>query len=251
MITGASSGIGAEFAQRLAQRGYDLVLVARGADALEALAAQIDASVPAAIEVLPADLTAPAQLAMVASRAKECTLLVNSAGYGLVGDVTELTGADQVDMLRLNVEALTVLSREAAIGMSGRGDGAIINVASTAGFQPIPHEAVYAASKAYVHSFSQALAEEVGPAGVRVLSVCPGFTETAFAARAGAEFERLPSVMVSSPEHVVSCALSDLDRGRAVSIPGYLNAAIAASSKVAPGWLTRKVSAQLTRRTQP
>lgn len=251
LITGASSGIGAVFAERLAARRYDVVLVARGAEPMEVLAGRIDAAHPVSVEVLPADLTAPAQLAMVANRAQECDLLVNSAGYGLVGDVTELSAGDQVDMLRLNVEALTVLSRAAAVGMASRGRGGIINVASTAGFQPIPHEAVYAASKAYVHSFSQALAEELGAAGVRVISVCPGYTHTSFAARAGAEFERLPGLLVSTPEHVVSCALTDFDRGRAVSIPGYLNAAIAAGSKVSPGWITRKISAQLTRRTQP
>lgn len=250
VVTGASSGIGAVFARSLADRGFDLVLIARGADALEELAGRIDASTPASIEVLPADLTAPAELAMVSARARECDLLVNSAGYGLVGDVIDLPRAEQVDMLRLNVEALTVLSREAALGMAARGGGAIINIASTAGFQPIPHEAVYAATKAYVHSFSHALAEEVGPKGVKVLSVCPGYTRTGFAARAGAEFGQLPGLMVSTPEHVVSCALRDLDRGRSVSIPGYLNAAMAAGSKAAPGWLTRKVSAQLTRRTQ-
>ncbi|MCB0916629.1 MAG: SDR family oxidoreductase [Actinobacteria bacterium] len=249
VVTGASSGIGRVFAHRLADREHDLVLVARNDEALQRLADEIADHARVHIDVISADLATTEGVALVAGQLSGAAVLVNSAGYGSVGSVIELPEAEQVGQIRLNIEALTVLSRAAAAGMTERGRGAIINIGSTAGFQPIPYEATYAATKAYVASFSQALAEEVGGAGVRVLCVCPGYTATGFADRAGAEFSQLPSVMVSTPEHVVDTALRDLDRGRSMSIPGYLNAALAVGSKVSPTWLTRKVSGVLTKRT--
>lgn len=249
VITGASSGIGEVFAHRLADRGHDLVLVARSTETLDALAKAVTEHARVRVEVVTADLGTTAGVDLVAHHAAQASVLVNSAGYGSVGSVVDLDAAGQVGQIRLNVEALTVLSRMAAAGMMERKAGAIINIGSTAGFQPIPYEAVYAATKAYVASFSQGLAEEVGGSGVKVLLVCPGYTATGFADRAGAKFTQLPSLMVSTPEHVVDTALRDLDHGRSVSIPGYLNAAIAAGSKVSPTWLTRKVSGVLTKRT--
>lgn len=249
VITGASSGIGEVFAHRFADRDHDLVLVARRTDELERLAAEVTEHARVRVEVVSADLATTEGVALVSQQAASASVLVNSAGYGSVGDVVELDADEQIGQIRLNVEALTVLSRAAAVGMVERGTGVVINIGSTAGFQPIPHEAVYAATKAYVASFSQGLAEEVGGSGVKVLLVCPGYTATGFADRAGAKFAQLPSLMVSTPEHVVDTALRDLDHGRSVSIPGYLNAAIAAGSKVSPTWLTRKVSGGLTKRT--
>lgn len=249
VITGASSGFGRVFAHRLADRAHDLVLVARNEARLQEVAAEVAEHAQVHIKVLAADLATASGVQRVADQVARAAVLVNSAGYGSVGSVAELSEAEQVGQIRLNIEALTILSRAAALGMVEHGRGAIINFGSTAGFQPIPYEAAYAATKAYVASFSQALGEEVGGAGVRVLCVCPSYTDTGFADRAGAAFSQLPSFMVSNPEHVVDTALRDLDRGRSMSIPGYFNAALAAGSKVSPSWLTRKVSGALTKRT--
>ncbi len=180
LVTGASAGIGAAFAEALAREQYDLVLVARRADRLEELAKRLRDARGVAIEVLAADLTDGAGLARVVARVEEGPpdLLVNNAGHGSFGNFAELDIDREVGEIQLNVVALVRLTRAALPGMIRRGHGAIINVSSMAGFQPMPFNATYGATKAFVNSFTEALHEELRGTGVRVQALCPGFTRT-------------------------------------------------------------------------
>lgn len=181
VVTGASSGIGKEFAEVLARRGYDLLIIARDTARLEALAASIRAGGAAAVEVLTADLTdEPALRAVEARVAAEprLTLLVNNAGFGTSGPFAESDIDEEEREIRLNVLAVVRLARAALPGMVERRAGAVINVSSLASFMPGPYNATYYATKAYVTSFSEALHEEVRGTGVVVQALCPGFTHT-------------------------------------------------------------------------
>ena len=248
LVTGASAGIGRAFAVGLADRGYDLVVVARRADALEALAAEL---VPygATTEVLAADLTSDDGLAAVAARladdARPVDLLVNNAGYGTAGIFHTMPVEDEIGMIDLNIAALVRLSHAALGPMCARRAGGVINVSSTASYQPAPGNATYSATKAFVSSFSQALHEEVRGAGVKVLAVCPGFTHSEFQARAGMEAEDVPGFMWQEPEQVVAAALKAYDRGRAVVVTGLINQATAAFATVSPGVVTRKIAGRV------
>ena len=180
LVTGASSGIGAAYARALAAQGYDLILVARRADRLQALADEVKQAHGHRAEVLPADLLrreAPAELvAGVAALGMQVDLLVNNAGMGVHGPFADATAEDDLRMIDLNITSLTALTRAFAPAMIARRSGAIINVASTAAFQAIPFMGVYAATKAYVLSFSEAIAEELRPHGITVQCLCPGAT---------------------------------------------------------------------------
>lgn len=248
LVTGASAGIGRAFAVGLADRGYDLVVVARRADALETLAAEL---VPygAGTEVLAADLTSEDGLAAVAARLADperpVDLLVNNAGYGTAGIFHTMPVEDELGMIDLNIAALVRLSHAALGPMVARRGGGVINVSSTASYQPAPGNATYSATKAFVSSFSQALHEEVRGAGVKVLAVCPGFTHSEFQARAGMEAEDVPGFMWQEPEEVVAAALKAYDRGRAVVVTGLINQATAAFATVSPGVVTRKIAGRV------
>lgn len=222
LITGASSGIGAVYADRLAQRGHDLLLVARDGARLEALAARLRTQTGRHVETLPADLTDAAQRAQVEARLRSdarITLLVNNAG---IGSHTKLIESDVEQMSRLidlNVTALTRLSYAAVPAFLARGRGTIINISSVGGIAPEMLNGVYGASKAFVTAFSQSLHHELAAQGIRVQAVLPGATATEFWARAGMPIEHLPQDIVMSAADLVDAALVGFDRGELITIP--------------------------------
>jgi uncharacterized protein len=219
LITGASSGIGEQFAHQLAARGHPLVLVARRADRLEQLAGEL----PTEAHVVPCDLAADAAALpeRVAELGVEVDLLVNNAGFGNSGPFLEHDPGRDAEQVRVNCEAIVVLTRAFLPGMVERGRGGVINVASTAGMQPIPYEAVYAATKAFVISFTDALHTELRETGVRVMAVNPGPVPTEWQQVAGYEPDRVGVVPGRiEAEQVVRESLAAYDRGRRSVIPG-------------------------------
>ena len=248
LVTGASSGIGEEMVRLLAAAGVPTTVVARRADRLEALARELDG-----IEVLAADLTADDGLARVANRvsdaARPIELLVNNAGFGNSGPFAELDPDRIDDEVRLNVGALTHLTRAAVDAMEAAGKGWVLNVSSVASFQSAPHMAVYAATKAYVTSFSEALHAELKPSGITVTALCPGLTRTEFQDVAGAEGlgSRLPSLAWTSVEGVAKTGLSDCAKGKVLSVPGVQYKALTAMSDISPRWLTRRIASATMR----
>lgn len=246
LVTGASSGIGAAFARLLAVRGSDLIVVARGAEGLERLAADLSSRHQVRVEVLTADLTNPADLRRVedvlADPASGIDLLINNAGYGSYGTFAELDVDAEAGQVDLNIKALVRLSHAALGPMLSRNAGAIVNISSTAGAQPMAYSAVYAASKAFVTSFTHALTEELRGTGVQTLAVLPGFTKTEFHERATAVTGDLPSIAWMEPEEVARISLQSLDRGRHTVIPGALNQAIVAGATITPPSLSRRIS---------
>jgi len=225
LITGASAGIGTDLARELAQRGHNLVLVARRKDKLDALAAELRSD-SVRIETLDCDLTDPAALAALPGRVAALGLrvdvLVNNAGYGTAGAYETLDGAVEARMVRLNCEAPVALTSAYAAAMVERGEGAILNVASSAGFQPIPLQATYAATKAFMLNWSDALNAEFGPKGVTVTALCPGPVDTEFAEVAGLEemFDNAPGIAKVSAEEVARQAISGLEKGHRNVVPG-------------------------------
>jgi len=216
LITGASSGIGAEFATQLAARDYELVLVARRADRLEALAAGL----PTRTHVVPCDLGADeGSLApRVSELGLDIDLLVNNAGFGNHDRFWQIPEQRDAAVVRLNCEAVVTLTRAFLPGMVERGHGGVINLASIFGFQPMPYEAVYAASKAFVFSFSEAIRTELRDTGVKVLTVSPGPVDTEFQEVAGVGGIKLVGKI--PVERVVSEALKAYDKGGGSVVPG-------------------------------
>ena len=226
LITGASSGIGRAFAYALSQRGMSVVLVARSEERLRTLATELSERHKIHTEVIPADLSQEGAIRLIHTevehRGLEIDLLVNNAGFATNGSFEMLSPGRDHDQVMVDVTAVVDLTHAFVPILLKRTPGAaIINVASTAGFQPLPYMAVYGASKAFVLSFSQALAEEYRTRGLRVLALCPGATETAFFDIAGeaASFGRR-----RTPEQVVTTALRALERGHSVAIDGFSNA---------------------------
>jgi len=243
LITGASAGIGLEFARQLAKRGEKLVLVARRKDRLDALAAELGNARAVAIDLSAAGSIAKL-LANIRKAGEHVETLINNAGFGLSGRFAELDAARQTEMIELNVTRLTELCRAIVPAMIEREAGAILNVASTAAFQPGPNMAVYFATKAYVLSFSEALHEELKPHGIKVTALCPGPTKTEFGAVAGfteGRFDRLSADAAS----VVRAGIKGLDRNRAVVVPGMMNKVGAASTRFVPRPLVRKIAGAL------
>ncbi len=248
LVTGATAGIGAAFSRALARRGHDLVLVARDAARLESAAQQLR-TYGVKVDVLPADLADDEGCARVEWRCGEgVDLLVNNAGLGTKGAFHEVTREDEEQMLRLNVRAVMRLTHAALPTMVERGSGAIVNVSSVAGFTPGARSATYSASKAWVTSFSESLHLQYAAAGVEVMALCPGFTRTEFHGRAEMDVSGVPSRLWLSADEVVRAGLADLDRGRAVSIPGAQYKAIVAATRLVPGGLQRSVAKRLQRR---
>lgn len=229
LITGASSGIGAEFARQLAARGYHLVLGGRRADRLSALAAELSARHGVVAEPLVADLADPAGVAAVEQRigrTAPLALLVNNAGFGNGGEFYRVELQGQLDMLNVHMVASMRLARAALPGMVDRGAGGIINVASLAAFMALPGHANYCATKAYLVTFSRALAAEVKAKGVKVQALCPGFTITEFhdtPASPGADRVGSPRFLWGSAQAVVADSLRALDRGQVICVPGFIN----------------------------
>ena len=224
VVTGASSGIGSEFARELARRGHPVLAVARRRERLEALAKEASER-GGRIKPLAADLKTEEGLISVLRQVDELgeiELLVNSAGIATAGDFVETAVDEEIGAIRLNVEAVVRLTHGVLRGMVQRRRGAVINLASVVAFQPFPHFAVYAASKAFVLSFSEALAEEVKGTGVRILALCPGSVATEIEVFAHNEglLGKLPSL---TAEQVVKTGLQALENGRVVKVVGALN----------------------------
>lgn len=222
LVTGASSGIGAVYADRLARRGYDLILVARSAERLQALGAQLAHETGRSIETLTADLNEPADLARVEVRLRtdpRITLLVNNAGVGATAPLLDADIDEMTRLIGLNVVAPTRLAYAAAPAFVARGRGAIVNIASVVAITPELLNGVYGASKAFVLALTQSLHHELVDDGVQVQAVLPGATRTAFWRDAGKPVEELPSEIVMSAEDLVDAALLGFDRGEIVTIP--------------------------------
>lgn len=222
LITGASTGIGAVYADRLARRGYDLILVARQRNRLTALADSLTARYGRAVEVLDADLGDPAQRRRVEDKLRQdasITLLVNNAGIGTHTPLLESDVERMTQMVELNVTALTRLTYAAVPGFVARGRGAVINIASIVAVAPELLNGVYGGSKAFVLAFSQSLRHELGDKGLRVQAVLPGATATDFWAIGGRPVEHLPQEIVMSAEDMVDASLVGFDRGELVTIP--------------------------------
>ncbi|GGI09569.1 SDR family NAD(P)-dependent oxidoreductase [Egicoccus halophilus] len=248
LVTGASSGIGEAFARHLADRGVEVVLVARRAQHLHALADTL----PTVTEVLGADLTRPAETRRVEERLAATTapvdLLVNAAGVGAYGAFGELDVDEQTRLTTLNAVALLRCSRAVLPQLLARDTGGIVQVGSLAGWQPDPFAAVYGASKAFVHALGQALHEETRGTRVTVSVVAPGLTATGFAAASGQRLPTSSPVLVRSPDEVVTHALRGFARGRAVVTPSRADRVVAAAARRAPDAVTRRVSALTHRR---
>ncbi|MEO7050317.1 MAG: SDR family oxidoreductase [Rhodanobacter sp.] len=251
LITGASSGIGAEFARQLAARGYDLVITARRADRLEKLAAELRTRHGNQITVLTHDLADPAAVPWLCDALEQRDLhvdcLINNAGYGVPGTFDASEWATHAAFLRVLLTAPTELAWRLLPGMRERGHGRIINVASLAGLVPAPAgHTLYAASKAYLIKFSQALALENQPHGIHVCALCPGFTWSEFhdVTRTREKMDKLPHYMWLSAADVVRQGLAAVERGDAVHVPGRVNRFIKAVVELMPDRLARRLSAR-------
>ncbi len=251
LVTGASSGIGMAFAKELAELEADLVLVARSEDKLTELADELAGTHGIEVECIGADLTDPEQRAGVEARLADVDrpidLLVNNAGFGTTGRFVEQDLAREEGQVELNVTALVRLTHAALGRMRAEGRGAILNVSSVAGFQPVPGNATYAATKAFVTSFTEAVHEESARDGVTVSVLCPGFTRTKFQDTADYDASAIPDFMWMEADRVAQIALDGLRDRRAVIIPGALNRAMSAPAKVMPSAFARKVMKQLQR----
>jgi short-subunit dehydrogenase len=241
LVTGASAGLGVEFARQLSKRGHRLVLVARRKERLQELASELGNARALALDLSKSDAAAKL-MSDIETNGETVDLLVNNAGFGLIGRFDELDAGRLRQMIDLNVRALTELCRAAAPGMIERKSGAILNVASTAAFQPGPRMAVYFATKAFVLSLSEALHEELKPHGVKVSCLCPGPTRTEFGDVAGFGGNGMfDKVAMNAPE-VVEAGLRGLASNRAVVVPGWINKVGAASTRFAPRPVVRKIA---------
>lgn len=219
IVTGASGGLGAEFARLLAADGYELALVARSAEKLESVAAELRERYGVAVTVVEQDLGLPEAADAVAARVRECDVLINNAGSASNGRFDRIADERISREIALDVLALTRLTRKYLPGMVARGRGKVLNVASTAGFLPGPFMAVYYACKAYVISFSQALAEELRGSGITVTCFCPGATDTGFADRAGARRTLLFRLPISHPKDMAKAGYRGMLAGKDLVIP--------------------------------
>lgn len=246
LVTGASTGIGAELARVLAAEGHDLVLVARSRDKLADLAAELTQGFGIDVRVHPWDLTAHQASARLADELDaaglEVDILVNNAGVIEVGPFQAMEPAALGRLTDLNIGALTALTRLILPAMAARGRGRVLNVASVAAFQPVPSMAVYAATKAYVLSFTEALSEEMRGTGVTLTALCPGLTDTNMMAdiKSGSATARgIPGLLVSDPADVAREGYAAMMAGEVIRVPGLGNRLATGWSRVAPRWLVR------------
>lgn len=246
IVTGASSGIGEEFARQLSQRGYSVVLVARRRDRLDAIAKGI-ADGGGTAEVIEADLSKPAGVATVVERLGkgDIDMLVNNAGFGINGQFGDVPLERELEEIDLNVRALTELSHAAIKEMRPKRSGTIINVGSTGSYQPVPYMSTYAATKAYVLFFSEGLHEEAKKYGVTVTCLCPGGTRTEFQQVAGVNEASLPRGSFMGPAPVVKAALDGAKRGRGIVVPGMINKTTANLHRVFPRSMVRKIAGRM------
>jgi uncharacterized protein len=251
LITGASSGIGLELARRVARDRVDLILVARSAEKLEEIAQNLGQQHGVRADVIVSDLSQPESpknvFTEVGRRGLAVDYLVNNAGFGLSGRFVELPLDRQLEMIRVNIEAVTHMTRLFLPAMIERGSGRILNVASTAAFQPGPLMAVYYASKAYVLSFSEAIAEEVAQQGISVTALCAGSTDTNFSRVANPQTTRTSRNPIRlRVEDVADYGYRAMLAGQRVAIPGFIHKILAIGNRFVP----RIVSTKLTRKAQ-
>ncbi len=249
LITGASSGIGAAFARKLAARGRNVFLVARSEDKLIALCNELGRLTSIRAQYLALDLRHPNAGAQLFEETKkrelEIDMLINNAGFGSMGDFVKLDLNHELEMIQLNISALVDLTQRFLGPMRDRNRGTIINVASTAGFQAVPYMATYAATKAFVLSFSEALWEENRAHGVHVMALCPGVTETNFFEAAG--IDRPPMRTIQTPEEVVETALRALRREKSTVISGWTNLLTVEAERFFPRSFVTKVAGKALR----
>jgi len=229
LITGASTGIGAVYADRLARRGYDLIVVARNQDKLNALANKLTTETGRSIEVVAADLTKKSERAQVEKILREdasITMLVNNAGIGAIKPLLDTDVSKLDELVELNITALTHLTYSAAPAFVARGTGTIINISSVVGIAPEFLNGVYGASKSFVTAFSQSLQHELAPRGLRIQAVLPAATATDFWELAGRHVSQLPQDIVMTAEDLVDAALAGLDQGETVTIPVLQDGAV-------------------------
>lgn len=249
LITGASSGIGEVFARKLAARGRSVLLVARSEDKLITLCNELGRSNSIRAQYVAMDLSeanaAERLFEEAGKRSLDIDLLINNAGFGSMGDFSQLPLDRELNMIDLNVKSLVDLTYRFLGPMRERKGGAIINVASTAGFQAVPFMATYAATKAFVLSFSEALWEENRPYGIKVMALCPGVTETNFfeAARG----KKPPARVAQTPEEVVDTGLKGLESGKSHIISGWTNFIMTQSERLAPRSLVTRIAGRMMR----
>ena len=248
LVTGASSGIGEAMVRQLVADGTAVVVVARRRDRLDALAAELGG-----LEVLAADLTDPDGVASVVDRLQDTVepvdLLVNNAGFGTSGKVADIDPVRSADEIELNVKALVRLTQAALPGMLRRKRGWILNVSSVAGFQAAPDFAVYAATKAFVTSFTEGLHIELRGTGVHATALCPGLTRTEFqSVSSDGELGSFPTFAWMTADQVASSGLAAAARGRAIEVPGPLYKAMVAASEVTPRAILRQLTGRFTSR---
>jgi uncharacterized protein len=245
LVTGATSGIGHAFCRELAERGNDLVIVARDRVRLENVSDELRARYSVNVEILAVDLSKPAQLRRVADRLADrdhpVNLLVNNAGFGMTKSFLKGDLADEEAMFDVLCRAVLVLSHTAALSMKERGRGHIINVSSVAGFVP---RGTYGAAKAWVTAFTETLAYELEGSGVSATALCPGFTHTEFHERANLDMSRLPQAMWLDADWLVRDCLDDVRAGKVISVPGIQYKVIAGVAQIVPNSLMRVLSSR-------
>lgn len=249
LITGASTGIGEAFARRLAALGRNVFLVARSEDKLVALCSELGRINSIRAQYVAMDLSKPESpprlFEETERRGLAIDMLINNAGFGSMGEFTKLDLARELEMIDLNVKSLVDLTYRFLLPMRARKQGTIINVASTAGFQPVPFMATYAATKAFVLSFSEALWEENRPYGVHVMALCPGTTETNFFE--AAHIKKPPMRVAQTPEDVVDTAMRGLARGKSHIVSGWANLLMIESERLVPRSFVARVTGRLLR----
>lgn len=249
LITGASAGIGAAFARKLAARGRNVLLVARSEDKLIALCNELGRLTSIRAQYVALDLREPDAGAQLLEETKkrelEIDMLINNAGFGSMGDFTKLDVDNELEMIRLNVRAVVDLTHRFLGPMRERKRGTIINVASTAAFQAVPYMATYAATKAFVLSFSEAIGEENRMHGIHVMALCPGVTETNFFE--ASKIDRPPMRTIQTAEEVVDTALRALGRQKSVVISGWTNWFTVAAERFVPRSMVTKVAGKALR----
>jgi short-subunit dehydrogenase len=253
LISGASGGIGYELAKVMAQHGHDLVVVARSEDKLRKMAQAFEQQYTIQVQVIARDLTEPsapdAIFAELQSANKTVDMLVNNAGFASYGLFHELDRSKELNMMQLNMVALVHLTHLFLTGMVARGNGRILNVASTAAFQPGPLMAVYYASKAFVLSFSEAIANELEGTGVSVTALCPGPTESGFQARAAMEESKLVQNGLMDAETVAKMGYEAMMKGKTVEVPGFTNKVGALMPRFVPRKMITKVVRNIQERS--
>ena len=254
LVTGASSGIGESLARGFARDGHDLILVARSADKLKALAATLSAELGVKAWVEPADLAQPDAAQRLAAtlrrKRRRVDVLVNNAGVLEQGAFASMPAASHAQMIQLNVAGLTALLAELLPPMVARGSGRVLNVASIAAFQPIPSLATYAATKAYVLSLTESLSEELRGTGVTLTALCPGITATGMlskAREANAQLNQLPDFLIGDVDDVARQGFRACMRGDTICVPGVVNQAAMLASRSTPKWLVRRLGGLMAR----